>query len=247
MQEDAPPAAESKMHASTPITVAVARFDDLLAHGLRRVIESDVNLELVADGVGHDRIGVVLRARSPRVVILDVDALRNLAEVRQLSQQHPDTRLVVLASKPTTAECAQVLAFGASAYLGRDTQGRDVLTAIHLASRGIQLTPRDTGESSARPSPGSQLLTQREAEVLPMLQQGGSNAQIANALHISVETVRTHASNIYRKLGVSSRRELSSLPPTTPTADAGPTPAHPPRRQVRPARDRQRWSSSGRR
>ena len=60
-------------------------------------------------------------------------------------------------------------------------------------------------------------LTQREAEVLPLLQQGHSNAQIALGLHVGIETVRTHAHNIYRKLGVASRRELAALP--TPNQD----------------------------
>ncbi len=217
------------MHTSLPITVAVVHLEDLLARGLRGVIESDVSLEIVADDVERDRVGVILRAHRPRVAILDIDALPNLAEVRQLSRQHPDTRLVLLGTHPTAAECAQLLAFGASACLGKDTQARDVLSAIHLASRGLQLIPRSR-DAGARPSPGLQLLTQREADVLPMLQQGSSNAQIALALHVGVETVRTHARNIYRKLGVSSRRELSALPPRAPVHDAERPTALPPRR-----------------
>jgi DNA-binding NarL/FixJ family response regulator len=199
------------MDPSTPITVAVARFEDLVARGLWVVIESDTSLKIVADDMGQDRVDVILRALRPRVAILDVDALPNLATVRELSRRHPDTRLVLVATRPTAAESAQLLAFGASACLGRDTQARDVVTAIHLASRGLQLLPRSPVESAARaPTGWQQLLTQREAEVLPLLQQGSSNAQIAAALHVSVETVRTHARNVYRKLGVASRRELAA-------------------------------------
>jgi DNA-binding NarL/FixJ family response regulator len=223
-----------------PISVVIARFDDLLAHGLRRVIESDASLEIAADDIELHRVGVVLRAQRPRVAILDVDALPNLAEVRQLSQQYPDTQLVLLATQPTTAECSQALAFGASAYLGRNTQARDVLTAIHLASRGLQLIPRPTQNPGGLSSPGSHPLTQREAEVLPMLQQGSSNAQIALALHVGIETVRSHARNIYRKLGVSSRSELTALPPQAPLHEADHMPAPPARRRIAPTRDRQR-------
>jgi DNA-binding NarL/FixJ family response regulator len=200
-----------RMPISQPITVILARFADLLAHGLRAVLETDATLDIVADDVQQSRIEVILRAHHPRVAILDVDALPNLAHVRQLSREHPNTRLVLFAANPTAAECAQLLAYGASACLGKDTQARDVLTAIHLASRGIQLVPRESTDALA-PLAGSQLLTQREAEVLPMLQQGHSNAQIALELHIGVETVRTHARNIFRKLGVTSRRELLALP-----------------------------------
>ena len=56
---------------------------------------------------------------------------------------------------------------------------------------------------------GSELLPPREAEVLELLQDGATNSQIAETLSIGVETVRTHARNIYRKLGMPSRRELA--------------------------------------
>jgi len=227
------------MLKSTPISVVIARFEDLLARGLRGVIESDATLEIVAHDVEQDRVGVILRAHRPQVAILDVDPLPHLAEVRQLSEQHPDTRLVLLVTKPSAAECTQALAFGASAYLGRNTQARDVLTAIHLASRGLQLIPGHTRERD-RPPAESHLLTKREAEVLPMLQQGSSNAQIALALQVGVETVRTHARNIYRKLGVSSRRELATLPPRGPLHDADRASARPAPRRIAPTRDRPR-------
>jgi DNA-binding NarL/FixJ family response regulator len=201
--------------APTPIaiTVLVERFDDLLDRGLRQVIESDDSLEIVAHDIEHARLGATLRAHHPRVAILDVDALNSLAEVRTLSERYPASRLVLLVSHATTAECLQALAFGASAFLGRDTQARDVLSAIHLASRGLQLMPRAAQNGGAQSGLGPQLLTRREAEVLPMLQQGRSNMQVAIALGVGLETVRTHASNIYRKLGVTSRGQLRSLPP----------------------------------
>ncbi len=232
------------VHTSPPITVAIARFEDLLARGLHGVIESDPSLAIVAADVEHGRIPVILRAHRPRVAILDVGALPNLAEVRRLSGEHPDTRLVLLADHPTTIACAQLLAFGASACLGRDTQARDVLAAIHLASRGLQLIPRGVGNSGAAPPSESRLLTSREADVLPLLQQGQSNAQIAVALHIGVETVRSHARSIYRKLGVSSRRELVALPPRAPLPDPDRPSPQSPRRWAATTGGRQRRPGS---
>jgi DNA-binding NarL/FixJ family response regulator len=201
------------MPASQPITLVVAHFEDLLAKGLRAVIDGDTTLEVVAGDVAPDRLDVVLRAHRPDAAVLNVDAFAKLARVRELSRQHPGTRLVLVANQPTMTTCAQLLAFGASACLGRDAQARDVLSAIHLASRGLQLTPSHGDGPGVLPVPGSQLLTQREAEILPMLEQGRSNAQIARTLQVGVETIRTHARNIYRKLGVASRRELATLPP----------------------------------
>jgi len=193
-------------------TVAVGRFDDLLARGLRGVVEDDPSMELVADDVGPADLKSVLRARRPSVTILDAGSLLNPAEVRALAAWHPATHFVLLAEQPSSVECAQLLSFGAAACLAKATQLRDVRNAIFLASRGLQLRPRDTYASS-----GSGLLTSRELEVLARLQQRRSNAQIAANLHLSIETVRTHARHIYRKLGVGSRREL--LAPAPPLAE----------------------------
>ena len=141
------------MPPSSPITVVLARFDDLLARGLQELIEGDASLAIVARDVEHRRIPVVLRAHRPDVAILDVGAFEKLAEIRQLSGQYPATRLVMLGNDPSMAECAQLLAFGASACLGRSTQSRDVLNAVHLASRGLQVMPRAASDTGATPSP----------------------------------------------------------------------------------------------
>ncbi len=99
-----------------------------------------------------------------------------------------------------------MLAFGATACLAKSTEARDILHAIHLASRGMHVVPAaDPGMPELA---GPDLLTPREAEVLDLLQSGRSNGEIAAALHVSTETVRTHARHIYRKLGVKTRREL---------------------------------------
>ncbi|HEY1835052.1 MAG TPA: response regulator transcription factor [Solirubrobacteraceae bacterium] len=189
---------------SSAVTIVVGRFDDLLARGIQALIEDDARLELLAGDVPIQQLATVLRARSPRVAIVDASALRSPAEVRELTTRHPATHLLVLAHEPSSLECSQLLAFGAAACLSKATQTRDVLNAIHLASRGMQLIPR-AGFGAPE---GSGLLTPREADVLARLHQRRSNAQIAADLHISVETVRTHTKHIYRKLGVASRREL---------------------------------------
>ncbi len=236
----APPGAPA-MHDSSPITVLLAHFEDLLARGLRSVIDGAPSLDVVASDIAHERLEVVLRAHHPQVAILDADALSSLAQVRELSHRQPDTRLVLFTAHPTAAECAQVLAFGASACLGRDTQARDVLSAIHLASRGLQLVPRRTAEPAAPSPPGSHLLTPREAELVTMLQHGSSNGEIATALGVGVETVRTHARNIYRKLGVTSRLELLQASPRPPALDIEvPAAATPLRPRVAHAQDGRR-------
>lgn len=198
----------SPMSANGPVSVALARFEDLVARGLRAMIEGDPTLELVAVDVAHDALEAVLRERAPQVALVNFGSLRAAADVRQLARRYPATRLIVLGNRPSPQESSQMLAFGATACLSKETQTRDVLNAIHLASRGLRVLPRMSPDPDASAPVGPEVLTAREAEVLELLQRRQSNAQIAAALHVGVETVRTHARNIYRKLGVRTRREL---------------------------------------
>ena len=199
-----------------PVTIVSARFEDLVAIGLHQLISEDTNLELVEDSVELEELEDMLEGRRPNVVLLNFGSLPNAAWVYQLHQSSPNTRIVVLANRPTAAESNQLLSFGATACISKETQGRDIINAIHLASRGMRVLPRST---SAPSDPAERfdylaeadILTAREAEVMQLLQEGMTNAQIAHELSIGLETVRTHARNIYRKLGIKTRRDLASF------------------------------------
>jgi NarL family two-component system response regulator LiaR len=195
-------------------SVISAEFEDLVAVGLRVLISEDPNLELVESDIPMERLERAIERHRPAVLLLNFGTLRAPADVFQLHQDHPETRIVVLANRPTAAECNQMLSFGATACLSKETEARDIINAIHLASRGLHLLPRSAaggGAGAGLEIQGSDLLTPREAEVLALLQDGATNAQIAHELSIGIETVRTHARNIYRKLGIASRRELARL------------------------------------
>jgi DNA-binding NarL/FixJ family response regulator len=190
------------------VRVGVAQFEDIIARGLRALIDEEESLQLVAAGVAHDRLPEMLAASKPDVAIINFGSLENAAELRKLHRQYPETRLIVLANRPTPSESRQMLAFGATACLSKSSEARDVLHAIHLASRGLHVLP--SVQHTAPPGPGPEVLTPREAEVTELLQSGKTNAEIAHELHVSIETVRSHARRIYRKLGVKTRRELQA-------------------------------------
>jgi DNA-binding NarL/FixJ family response regulator len=196
------------------ITIVSARFEDLVAIGLHQLVSEDANLELVETSVELDQLEEVLEKQQPTVVLLNFGSLPNAAWVYQLHQSSSATRIVVLANRPTAAESNQLLSFGATACISKETQGRDIINAIHLASRGMRVLPRTTTAAHDPAErfdylPEADILTAREAEVLELLQEGMTNAQIAHSLSIGLETVRTHARNIYRKLGISTRRDLA--------------------------------------
>jgi len=182
-----------------------------VSRGLRVLVDEDQNIRLAAHDVPWEQLPEALTQHEPHVAIVNFGSLGSAIDVNRLHNTFPSTRLVVLASRPTQAECNQMLAFGATACLSKETQARDILNAIHLASRGLHVLPKTAREFGMSRMPGPELLTPREADVLELLQQGRSNAEIAAALHVGIETVRTHARSIYRKLGVRTRRELANM------------------------------------
>jgi DNA-binding NarL/FixJ family response regulator len=193
------------MESHGPVTILLTRFEDLIGAGLRSLIEADPSLRIVETDVTADCLSDAIAEHHPRVAIINLVALLTPGDINRLHRAHPSTQLVVLAHSPSPGECSQLLALGAAACLGRDVQRRDVLNTIHLASRGLQVVPRGASAAS-----GHDALTPREADVLGLLQLGRSNGEIAVELSVSVETVRTHARSVFRKLGVRSRRDLSS-------------------------------------
>lgn len=198
-----------QMPTRVHVRIVLAQFEDIVQRGLVAMIEEDENLDLVSSGIDHDHLGPALTEHKPDVAILNFGSLSSAAELRDLHRRFPDVRLVVLSNRPTAVESRQLLAFGATACLSKSSEARDVLHAIHLASRGLHVLPAT--EPAERPPPGPDVLTVREAEVMELLRSGRSNAEIAQELHISIETVRTHARAIYRKLGVKTRRELRGM------------------------------------
>jgi DNA-binding NarL/FixJ family response regulator len=192
-------------------TVIAGRFEDLIARGLEVVIDNDPDLDLAARDVQLSEIDSVVSKHAPAVVLLNFTALSSPMEVQALAQRLPEARILVLANRPTAAECTQMLSFGATGCLSKETEARDVVNAIHLASRGMHVLPRSAAAGGGVDRLGMEGhdLTAREGEVLELLQDGRTNSEIAESLAIGIETVRTHARSIYRKLGVPSRRELA--------------------------------------
>ena len=194
-------------------TVVSARFEDLVALALSVLIAEDPNLDLVESDVSVDDLEDAIARHRPKVTLLNLGTLHSPTQVFSLHRSYPETSLVVLANSPTAADFNQMLSYGATACLSKETEARDVISAIHLAARGMHVLPQTATAHGGDPVRirGVDQLTPREGEVLAQLQGGATNAEIAERLAIGVETVRTHARKIYRKLGIASRRELARL------------------------------------
>jgi DNA-binding NarL/FixJ family response regulator len=194
-------------------TVVAGEFEDLVATGLSVLVGDDPQLDLVATDVPMDALAAALEEHSPDVVLVNFGTLTGPADVLTLHRRFPESRIVVLANRPTASECTQMLSFGATGCLSKETPAEDLVSAIRLASQGTHVLPRSAaaGGGVERLAAEGAELTAREGEVLELLQDGRTNAEIAAELTIGVGTVRTHARNIYRKLRVPSRRELARM------------------------------------
>jgi DNA-binding NarL/FixJ family response regulator len=139
-----------------------------------------------------------------------MDGVSATAAIRR---QVPDTEVVALTSVLEDGVVVDAVRAGAIGYLLKDTEAHELRRAIKAAAAGqVELCP----EAAARllrevrtPDQGPDSLTERETEVLKLLAQGQSNKEIARALTVSEQTVKTHVSHVLEKLGVPSRTQAA--------------------------------------
>jgi DNA-binding NarL/FixJ family response regulator len=184
-----------------------------MSEGLLQVLGEDRGLRVVGVGLSEKALeGAVARGRA-QVVILDEDSAVRPSVPRRLCGARAGVGLVVLAHRPTRAYATRILAFGVNACICSDASAKEIVRGVRLAADGrhvfVSMSPRKADRTGR--GVGIYALTRRERDVLEQLSRGHKNAEIAQTLNVSTETVRTHASRVYRKLGVSSRGELLGI------------------------------------
>ncbi|MBV9230080.1 MAG: response regulator transcription factor [Chloroflexi bacterium] len=198
------------------MTIRVLIVDDhsVVREGLRLFLGRDPELEVVDEAA--DGIEAIEKARQlrPDVVLMDllIPEMDGIAATSTIRQELPETEVVVLTSVLESASVARAVRAGAIGYLLKDAQAAELQKAIKAAAAGqVQLSPlastyllREVREPES-PKP----LTERETDVLRLLAQGHSNKEIALALHIAEDTVKTHVRHILTKLGVQSRTQAT--------------------------------------
>ena len=202
------------------MTISVVLADDqaLVRRGFRLILETELDIEVVAEAEdGQQAIDAVRRHR-PAVVLMDIQmpGLDGLEDTRRiLGQEHNTTRVLILTTFERDYYVFQALQLGASGFLLKTAPPEDLVTAIRVVAGGdALLSPSVTRRviqefaSSHRHVPRSadlDRLTPREVEVLGLLAEGLSNAEIAGQLYLSEATVKTHTSNVLAKLGLRDR------------------------------------------
>ncbi|MFT4051847.1 MAG: response regulator transcription factor [Microbacterium sp.] len=203
------------------IRVAIVDDESLVRAALRVFLESAEGFELVGEAENGADAVTLVRAVQPDVVLMDVQmpTMDGIEATRRLTQEFPGIKIVALTTFSAERVIVPMLSAGASGYLVKDTSPDRILDAARLAYEGgYVLSPRvakelissvrDSERSAVRTLGRDEELTERELEVVTLLAQGMSNAEIAAAMFVSEATVKSHLGRITVKWGVRDRIQV---------------------------------------
>jgi DNA-binding NarL/FixJ family response regulator len=193
------------------IAVVFGHFDALLSLGLQQILSADQSLQIVGTDLDCTALEHTIARDAPRVAVLDEADVVESSLLEDLRAARPAIGIVVLAHRPTVAYAMRLMARGASC-LAKNVSTADILAAVYSAADGrCVFADGDHLVERSCPATAAASLTPREREVLEFLSRGQSHPEIAYALQLGVETIRTHSRHIREKLGVRSKRELIGL------------------------------------
>lgn len=189
-----------------------------MRQGLRAFLQTQDNIDVVAEAADGDEAVKVVQELVPDVVLMDLvmpkmDGIGAIREIRRLS---PSTKVIVLTSFADDDRVFAAVKAGAAGYLLKDVDHQALSDAVRTVHEGgALLHPAVAAKlmkefTEERPSPASpDRLTQREMEVLRLVARGMANKEIALELGIAEKTVRTHVSNVLQKLHLADRTQAA--------------------------------------
>jgi DNA-binding NarL/FixJ family response regulator len=196
-----------------PIRILLVDDHAVLRAGLRLLLEREEGLEPVGEaGTAEDAIRALPRLQ-PDVVVIDIEmpGMGGLEGAVVIRERAPDARILFLSMHDQARDVRRAFEAGADGYLLKSAADEDLVRAVRAVAGGERYVHPSLGAVLAAPAGDGPLgeLTAREREVLRLLARGYAYKEIAAELFISIKTVETHASNVLRKLQLSSRHQLT--------------------------------------
>lgn len=204
---------------SDPVTVLLADDHQLVREGVRAFLETQDDIEIVGEAATGEEAVSLTQALVPDVVLMDLSmpGMGGVEATKRVREVSPHTQVVALTSFHDDTYVFPAIKAGALSYLLKDAGPAEIADAVRAAARGeAKLHPRIAGrllQQVRGAEPGAinpyTDLTAREQEVLRLIAQGMSNAEIAAALSISEKTVKAHVSNVLGKLYLVDRTQAA--------------------------------------
>jgi DNA-binding NarL/FixJ family response regulator len=206
----------------TPIRLLIADDQSMVRHGFRVILESEPEIEVVAEAADGDQAVAAWRRFAPDVVLMDVrmPGTDGLEATREILGSDTATRVIILTTFDLDEYVFESLRAGASGFLLKNASPEQLIDAVLVVARGEALldpaVTRGVIERFAHapdPPATGQLdeLTDREREVLVLVARGRTNAEIADELVVALGTVKTHVASILAKLGCRDRTQVVVL------------------------------------
>jgi NarL family two-component system response regulator LiaR len=201
------------MNDTRPIRVMLVDDHNVVRSGLATFLKAYDDLTLVGEARNGQEAVSLCRRETPDVILMDLmmPEMDGIAATRAILADYPQVKIIAMTSFEEESLVQGVLAAGAISYLLKNVTAGELAKAIRDAVSGKSTLSPEAARvliQSTRPKEEpARDLTEREREVLNLVAQGHSNQQIADAMVISLATVKAHISSILSKLGVSSRTE----------------------------------------
>ncbi len=202
------------------IRVLICDDHTILREGIRLLLNSQPDIEVVAEAVDGREAVDKARAVKPDVILMDIAMpfLNGLEATKQIRRDNPNARVLVLTMYESDEYVAQMLEAGAAGYVLKKVAGSELVYALRAVYQGEaflypSITKRLVEDYLRRVESGQERdtfdgLTDREREVLQLIAEGHTNKEIADLLNLSVRTVQNHRAHIMEKLGMHDRGEL---------------------------------------
>src|SRR5213593_3353867 len=190
--------------------IRVLLVDDhtVVRQGLRRILETDDEIEIVGE-TGDGRSAVEMAQRMhPNIVVMDIalPELNGIEATRQIMKRNEGSKVLILTMHSDDVCVRQSLKAGARGYLLKDSEDLDLLKAVKAIGRGGSFF--SPAVSKVLVEDNLALLTDREREVLQLIAEGKTNKEIAIVLSVSINTVETHRKHIMEKLDLHNTAEI---------------------------------------
>lgn len=202
---------------SETIRVLIVDDHEMVREGLTAMLKTAPDMQLIGQASDGDYAVALCAETCPDVVLMDLEMpkMDGVAATRKIRQHCPQTQIIALTSFSEDERIHAALEAGMIGYLMKNIPARRLQEAIRHAHAGKSTLAPEAAQALIQasirpPKPGADL-TAREREVLELLVEGQTNAQIAQSLEISLSTAKFHVSTILSKLNAVSRTEAASL------------------------------------